>query len=74
MEQTQYKRRGRPTIRSKAIEDEICVRIACGESLRQICLDPKMPCRDTVFRWLRRDTEVHRVLREALMREGLSLG
>ena len=49
------RRRGRPTIRSKEIENEICSRIAGGESLRHICLDPNMPCRDTVFRWLRSD-------------------
>ena len=48
-------RRGWPTIRSKEIENEIRFRIAGGESLRHICLDPKMPCRDTVFRWLRSD-------------------
>jgi hypothetical protein len=67
-------RRGRPTIRSRAIENEICYRIACGESLRHICLDPKMPCRDTFFRWLRRDAEIHRLIREALIREGLAPG
>ena len=49
------RRRGRPTIRTKEVENEICYRIARGESLRHICLDPKMPCRDTVFRWLRND-------------------
>src|SRR5438477_13139171 len=48
-------RRGWPTIRSKEIENEIRFRIAGGEALRHICLDPKMPCRDTVFRWLRAD-------------------
>ena len=37
------RRRGRPTIRSKEVVNEICRRIACGESLRHICLDPKIP-------------------------------
>jgi len=59
--------RGRPTIRSRAIENEIFYRIANGESLRHICLDPKMPCRDTVFRWLRQDRVRHQMLRNALM-------
>ena len=59
-------RRGRPTIRSKEIENEICYRIACGESLRHICLDPKMACRDTVFRWLRND-RIRRLKLEALL-------
>ena len=53
LESLSARRRGRPTIRSKEIESEIRFRIAGGESLRHICLDPKMPCRDTVFRWLR---------------------
>ena len=51
----QKRRRGRPSIRTRQIEDAICCRIAFGESLRQICRDPKMPCRDTIFRWLRKD-------------------
>src|SRR5437660_2031766 len=60
------RRRGRPTIRSKEIEDEICQRIAHGESLRHICLDSRMPCRDTVFRWLRND-RTRRLKLEALL-------
>ena len=59
-------RRGWPTIRSKEIESEIRFRIACGESLRHICLDPKMPCRDTVFRWLRSDQKRRLKLRALL--------
>jgi hypothetical protein len=59
-------RLGRPTIRSRAIENEICRRIAHGESLRHICLDPKMPCRDTVFRWLRND-RIRRLKLRALL-------
>ena len=60
------RRRGRPTIRSKEVVNEICRRIACGESLRHICLDPKMPCRDTVFRWLRSDQKRRLELRALL--------
>jgi Bacteriophage Sf6, terminase small subunit-like len=59
-------RRGRPTIRSKEVENEICRRIACGESLRHLCLDPNMPCRDTVFRWLRGDQKRRLKLRALL--------
>src|SRR5438067_9448900 len=68
LESYSARRRGRPTIRSKEIENEICHRIARGESLRHICLDPKMPCRDTFFRWLRRDRLYEQILREALSR------
>ena len=59
-------RRGWPTIRSNEIENEIRFRIAGGESLRHICLDPKMPCRDTVFRWLRSDQKRSLKLRALL--------
>ena len=59
-------RRGWPTIRSKEIENEIRFRIAGGESLRRICLDPKVPCRDTVFRWLRSDQKRRLKLRALL--------
>ena len=59
-------RRGRPTIRSQEVENEIWRRIAHGESLRHICLDPKMPCRDTVFRWLRND-RIRRLKLEAML-------
>jgi hypothetical protein len=70
-------RRGRPTIRTKEVENEICYRIACGESLRHICLDPRMPCRDTVFRWLRSDQKRRlklQALLSALQDEQLNKG
>lgn len=37
------------------LADEICERLADGESLRGICLDDHMPNRATVFRWLGED-------------------
>jgi len=46
---------GRPTIYSQEIADEICTRLANGESLRAICSperDDFMPSMGTVFRWL----------------------
>jgi hypothetical protein len=61
------RRRGRPTIRSKEVENEICFRIAYGESLRHICLDERMPCRDTVMRWLRRDRLRQEILRQVVL-------
>lgn len=42
----------RPTEFTQTIGDEICERIADGESLRAICLEPHMPQRARVFRWL----------------------
>jgi len=37
---------------SQELFDEICVRIASGESLRKICKDDKMPALVNVWRWL----------------------
>lgn len=43
---------GRPLEFNQEIADEICERLADGESLRRICLDERMPPRRTVFGWL----------------------
>lgn len=45
-------RKGRPTIYTEAVAQEICERIAGGESLRNICAGPRMPNQSTVLRWL----------------------
>src|SRR3990167_3222013 len=50
---TAMKRRpGRPSIYSDAICEEICLRLAAGESLVKICDSPHLPDRVTVIRWL----------------------
>jgi nitrogen fixation-related uncharacterized protein len=46
------KRAGRKTEYDPAIAAEICTRISCGESLRQICMEDKMPVHSTVYLWL----------------------
>lgn len=43
---------GRPSSYTIEIGDDICDRLANGESLRAICADDGMPGRSTVFRWL----------------------
>lgn len=43
---------------SQEIFDEICVRIANGESLRKICKDDKMPSIVNVWRWLNNSEEL----------------
>jgi hypothetical protein len=43
---------GRPTDYSDEIVEEICERLACGESMRTICNDEHMPGRATIHRWL----------------------
>ena len=45
----------RPSSYTQKIADEICERLANGESLRKICLTPDMPDKATVFRWLAND-------------------
>ena len=46
---------GRPSSFTQAIADEICERLADGESLRSICNAEHMPSKATVFRWLADD-------------------
>lgn len=43
---------GRPSTFSQKVADEICDRIATGESLRGICNEDGMPAQSTVFKWL----------------------
>lgn len=48
---------GRPSLYSQQLIDEICERIALGETLRSICLDNHMPDRITILRWLKKNPE-----------------
>lgn len=48
---------GRPSKYSERIADDICERLADGESLRTICAAESMPKRSTVFRWLASNQE-----------------
>jgi hypothetical protein len=43
---------GRPTDYSEDLSALICERLSFGESLREICRDEDMPCRQTIFRWI----------------------
>ncbi len=51
------KKPGRPSDFTPDIAHLICDRLIMGESLRQICQDPKMPARSSVFLWLREHRE-----------------
>lgn len=42
----------RPTVYTKEVADEICQRIAAGESLRTICADEHLPAKSTFLMWL----------------------
>src|SRR5690606_36006191 len=46
--------------------DRICDRIAGGETLRDICVDPWMPGRTTVKEWIRTDCAIARQYSRAL--------
>jgi hypothetical protein len=48
---------GRPTKFDTDIASQICVRLANGEALRQICLAEGMPAQSTVYLWLTRHPE-----------------
>ena len=50
---------GRPTDYSTDLANEICARIADGESLRAICRDEGMPDPSTVRRWLASRDDFH---------------
>jgi len=43
---------GRPTVFDREVFDEICRRLAAGQTLRAICRDEKMPARSTVRGWV----------------------
>jgi hypothetical protein len=43
--------RGRPTKYTPELADEICRRIASGETLVSICQDEHMPNKDTIRQW-----------------------
>ena len=44
---------GRPSKYSEKLADEICARLAEGQSVRTVCRDENMPCMSTIFKWLR---------------------
>ncbi len=51
------KKAGRPSLYTKALTAKICRRLAEGESLRAVCLDPAMPDKTTILRWLADETK-----------------
>jgi len=45
---------GRPSAYSDKVANDICIRIALGESLRRICMEDGMPAQSSVYEWLLR--------------------
>src|SRR5260370_26902393 len=50
----EQKRKGRPTLKTRELCEEICERLAQGERLTDICRDAAMPDWSTVHRWAAR--------------------
>lgn len=48
---------GRPSDYTEELAETICLRLAEGESLRSVCRDDGMPCKQTVLRWISRIPE-----------------
>jgi len=48
---------GRPTKYTQKLADEICSKLAEGESMRTVCKPTNMPCKATLFKWLRTKEE-----------------
>ena len=46
------KEKNRPSLYSPALAEKICLRLASGETLRNICEDPAMPARASIYRWI----------------------
>jgi hypothetical protein len=49
--------RGRPSLFTQKLADEICERLGNGEPLAQICRDEKMPGLTTVYMWQNKNEE-----------------
>lgn len=61
---------GRPTLYSDDLVATIINRVAEGEAIRQICRDPEMPNRSTVYKWLDENEEFsNRYTRAAALRQ-----
>lgn len=51
---TEKNKAGRPSDYTEELAETICLRLAEGESLRSVCRDDGMPCKQTVLRWISR--------------------
>lgn len=64
---TEPKKKGRPSIFTKALGTTICRRLAEGETLRAICREDEMPTISTVMAWVL-DLEKHKEFSEQYTR------
>lgn len=63
--------RGRPTVYDRATADEICERLASGETLRQVCRSDGMPAESVVRRWNADDRDGFAARYKCAREEGL---
>jgi len=64
------RKRVQPYKRTEKIEQALWERIACGESLRKICSDPKMPAKSTVSKWMASDPDFEAYINQAYLYQG----
>ena len=57
--------RKQPYKRTEKLVDQFLARLACGESMIDICQDPKMPSRQTIMRWMMTDPELEAMVDDA---------
>lgn len=48
---------GRPTSYTQKLADKLCAQLANGDSMRTVCKATNMPCKATVFNWMRTNEE-----------------
>jgi hypothetical protein len=48
---------GRPSLKTPEVVEEICERLASGETLSSICQDERMPAFSTIYAWEKSDPE-----------------
>lgn len=52
------RKRGRPSLYTRALSDQICARLSQGETLNQICKAPEFPvARPTIISWVNDDVD-----------------
>ena len=56
---------GRPSSYTSELAAKICERLASGESLRAICRDDHMPQWQTIYRWMKADSELSNRIAQA---------
>lgn len=58
-ESDEKQKKGRPTAYTKDIGDQICERLAAGESLNSICRTDGVPHKVTIMRWLLSEQDIY---------------